>query len=94
MVTSDTISTFALRPDGTLSFVQLAPAYGSYPRQFSTNAIGNLVGVGLQYSNEVVILSRDTTTGLIGPPVASIEIEGQITCVVFYEEYALGRLGN
>lgn len=93
MVTSDTISTFALKADGTLNFVQLAPAYGSFPRQFSTNAIGNLVGVGLQYSNEVVILSRDITTGLIGPPVASIEIEGQITCVVFYEEYALGRLG-
>lgn len=94
MVDSDTISTFALKPDGSLSFVQLAAAYGSFPRHFSTNAIGNLVGVGLQNSNEVVILGRDITTGLIGPPVASIEIEGQITCVVFYEEHALGRLGS
>ncbi|KAK5952475.1 hypothetical protein OHC33_006518 [Knufia fluminis] len=92
-IQSDTISTFALNEDGTLKFVQLAPAYGSFPRHFSTNAIGNLVAVGLQESSEVVILSRDITTGLIGEPVASIGIEGQITCVLFNEEHALGSLG-
>ena len=41
------------------------------------------MGVGLQESSEVVILSRDVTTGLIGDVVASIKIDGQITCVVF-----------
>lgn len=82
-----------MNTNGSLSFVQLAPAYGSFPRHFSTNAIGNLVGVGLQQSSEVVILARDVITGLIGEPVASIGIEGQITNVIFNEEYALGRLG-
>lgn len=74
--------------------MQLAPAYGSFPRHLNLNAIGNLVGVGLQMSSEVVILKRDVSTGLIGEAVARIEIEGQITNVVFDEEYALGRLGN
>lgn len=92
-IRSDTISTFALHRDGSLAFVQLAPAYGSFPRHFSTNAIGNLLAVGLQESSQVAILGRDTTTGLIGKPIASISIEGQITCVLFNEDYALGRLG-
>ncbi|KAK5089651.1 hypothetical protein LTR70_006539 [Exophiala xenobiotica] len=93
-IQSDTISTFALNQDGSLNFVQLAPAYGSFPRQFSTNAVGNLLAVGLQQSSEVVILRRDITTGLIGQPIASISIEGQITCVLFNEEHALGTLGG
>lgn len=71
----------------------MAPSYGSYPRHFSTNAIGNLVAVGLQMSSEVVILDRDIVTGIIGEPVARMEIEGQITNVLFNEEFALGRLG-
>lgn len=40
-----------------------------------------------------MILARDVTTGLIGQPVARIGVAGQITAVVFDEQYALGRLG-
>jgi len=58
------------------------------------NAIGSLVGVGLQYDQDVVILQRDTTTGLIGAPIARIPIGGNVTNVQFYEEKALGVLGG
>ena len=44
-------------------------------------------------SSEIVILDRDVVTGIIGNPVARVEIEGQITNVLFNEEFALGRLG-
>ncbi|KAI9655767.1 MAG: hypothetical protein M1821_005202 [Bathelium mastoideum] len=82
---SDSISTFALNQDGTLSFRQLAPAGGSYPRQFSMNRYGDLVAVGLQYSARVVILARNVTTGEIGAPVAEIGVPGNVTCVVWDE---------
>ena len=82
-IQSDTITTFTLEKNGTLGQPQLAPSYGSFPRHFMTDKLGNLVAVGNQQSSEVVILARDTATGLIGDVVASVKIEGQITCVVF-----------
>lgn len=83
---SDSLATFALKEDGTLDFQRLTPAGGSFPRQFSMNKDGSLVGVGLQYSSRVVILSRDIKTGEIGDPVAAIALPGQITCVRWDEQ--------
>ncbi|KAF2764409.1 putative isomerase YbhE [Teratosphaeria nubilosa] len=94
LVPSDSLSTFALQTDGTLVFHQLWPSGGSYPRHFSTNAVGDLVAVGNQYSQNVVILLRDTATGLIGEPVARVTVGGNTTCVVFDEQKALGVLGG
>lgn len=94
LLPSDSLSTFKLQKDGTLVFHQLWPAGGSYPRHFSLNAVGSLVAVGLQYSQDVVILERDVSTGLIGEPVARIPVGGNVTCVVFDEEKALGTLGG
>lgn len=45
------------------------------------NAIGDLVAVGLQYSDEVVVMARDVSSGLIGKPVGRVAIEGNVTCV-------------
>ena len=91
---SDSLSTFALQDDGSLVFHQLWPAGGSYPRQYSMNAPGTLVAVGLQNDQNVAILHRDPSTGLIGEPVARIQVGGNVTCVVFDEQKALGRLGG
>jgi len=82
---SDQLSVFAIKPDGSLSFSQATPAGGSYPRQFSVNKAGDLVAVGLQLSGRVVILERVKETGLIGNTLASIPVEGEITCVVWDE---------
>lgn len=90
-IPSDSISTFRLNTDGTLTFIQLAPAGGSYPRQFSINAIGDLVAVGLQYSALVVIKARDVATGLIGETLAQTTVAGNVTSVRWDEgAYARG----
>ena len=84
---SDSMSTFAISPgDGTLSFRQLFPAGGSYPRQFALNRAGNLVAVGLQQTGSVTILERDTSSGTFVKEVASIDIAGgEVVCVVWDE---------
>lgn len=84
---SDSISTFAISPDdGTLSFFQIFPAGGSYPRQFALNQAGNLAAVGLQQTGIVTILERDATSGAFEKEVASIAIDGgQVVCVVWDE---------
>jgi 6-phosphogluconolactonase (cycloisomerase 2 family) len=92
---SDSFSTWRLcEKSGNLTFHQLWPAGGSYPRHFETNAIGNLVAVGFQMSQAVAVLERDVATGLIGEPVARLAIEGNVTAVVFDERRALGGLGS
>lgn len=91
---SDSLSTFALQDDGSLVFHQLWPAGGSFPRHYSMDAPGTLVVVGLQNDQNVVILARDPTSGLIGEPVARIPVNGKVTCVVFDEEKGLGVLGG
>lgn len=84
-ITSDSLAVWAPAADGTLHFIQLAPAGGSYPRQFSINKAGDLVSVGLQMSSTVVLWKRDLKTGKLGDLVASVEVPGQITCVVWDE---------
>jgi len=87
-IPSDSISTWTFakgRSDGALDFLELFPAGGSYPRMFSLNRAGNLVAVGLQQSGRVVVMERDTETGRWRRQVAEIEVEGQITCVVWDE---------
>nr|POE90089.1 putative 6-phosphogluconolactonase [Quercus suber] len=84
-VPSDTLSTFGLNADGTLSLHQLAPAGGSFPRQYSINAAGDMLAVGLQNNDEVVILSRDVASGIIDDEIARVELGGQVTCVVWDE---------
>ena len=83
---SDSMATWSLNPcqyDGSLEFLGLFPAGGSYPRQFSLSRAGDLVAVGLQQSSKVVVLERDTETGLFVRQVAEVDVAGQVTCVVW-----------
>jgi 6-phosphogluconolactonase (cycloisomerase 2 family) len=84
-VPSDSITTWSLSDSGKLGFVQAWPTYGLFPRHFSLNTAGSLLAVGNQNSGNVVVLSRDVATGLIGDVLAETEVEGQITTVVFNE---------
>lgn len=79
------MSTFAINQNGTLTFTQVWPAGGSFPRHFSLNKWGTLAAIGLQNSDEVVILSRNAATGKLGNPVARIELEGNIVNVQWQE---------
>jgi 6-phosphogluconolactonase (cycloisomerase 2 family) len=85
-IPSDTLQTWSIdQSTGKLTFKQLAPSGGSYPRQFSINKNGTLAAVGLQEDARVVIVSRNVTTGLYGDFVASIDLPGEITSVVWDE---------
>ncbi|KAK3625453.1 hypothetical protein LTR56_014292 [Elasticomyces elasticus] len=83
VVPSDSIATFRLLEDGTLAWVQLWPSGGLFPRQFSIDGTGSLVAVGNQNSQNVAILSRDVSTGLIGEPVARMIVPGNTTCIMW-----------
>jgi len=85
--TSDSMATWSIEPkhEGALDFLELFPAGGSYPRQFSINKGGNLVAVGLQNNGTVVILERNAETGAFVQQVAQLEVGGPITCVVWDE---------
>ena len=87
-VPSDTLATFDIAGgDGKMRFCELSPAGGSFPRQFSINKRQDLVAVGLQNSGLVAIFSRDLRTGTIGNKIlASVEIEGEVTSVVWGDE--------
>ncbi|KAH6724950.1 3-carboxymuconate cyclase-like protein-like protein [Leptodontidium sp. MPI-SDFR-AT-0119] len=85
-IPSDTLQSWAIDDaTGNLSFVQLAPAGGRFPRQFSLNKAGTLAAVGLQSDSRVVIVQRDVGTGKFGDFVASIDVGGEITSVIWDE---------
>jgi 6-phosphogluconolactonase (cycloisomerase 2 family) len=83
---SDSLATYAINGNGTLTFKQLWPAGGLFPRHFSLNKAGDMVAVGLQNSARVVVLERDVQTGLLGSAIADEPISGSPTCVVWDEE--------
>lgn len=83
-IPSDTLQSWAIDGcTGSLTFEQLAPAGGFFPRQFSVNKDGSLAAVGLQYDSRVVVIERNVANGKLGKFVAEINIPGQITSVIF-----------
>lgn len=89
---SDTLSTFKINHNGTLSLVQTAPSGGYLPRQFSLNGKGDKVAVGHQGNNTVVVWKRDIITGKIvseaeGGKIASQTLLGQVAFVQWHERW-------
>ncbi|KAI9833341.1 MAG: hypothetical protein M1819_003736 [Sarea resinae] len=80
---SDSLAQYRIRPDGTLDFLGLHAAGGSFPRQFSINKDGSLIAVALQRSSRVVVLDRNVKTGEIGDLVAEAHVHGEVTCVIW-----------
>ncbi|PSN75514.1 putative isomerase YbhE [Corynespora cassiicola Philippines] len=64
---SDSLSTFSINDDGTLELVQVANSGGWSPRQFSINKAGDMLAVGHQGNNSVIIWKRDVQSGKIVP---------------------------
>lgn len=71
---SDSISTYRINADGSLTFVQLAPVGGLAPRHFTLNKAGDMVLVSLTASSKIAVLKRDPVTGKIGETLASLAI--------------------
>jgi 6-phosphogluconolactonase (cycloisomerase 2 family) len=70
-IASDSIVTFKPNNNGTLSFVQLAPSGGLFPRHFQMNKDGSQIAVANQVSKNVVIFKRNVESGFIEEPVAA-----------------------
>ena len=87
---SDTMSTFAIQKNGSLKLVQLAPSGGWSPRQFSINRAGDLLAIGHQNNNTVVIWKRDVASGKIvleadGGKVGQVKLSGAVVSTIFDE---------
>jgi len=89
-IASDSLATWAITSSkdagaGVLDFQGLSPAGGSYPRQFAINKAGDLIAIGLQMTERVVVFERDVDSGMFGREVGSVEGLGGVTCVVWDE---------
>ncbi|KAK2615009.1 hypothetical protein N8I77_001788 [Diaporthe amygdali] len=87
---SDTLTTWTINEDGTLTFLQSAPSGGWLPRQFSLNKAGDLLAVGHQTNNTVVVWKRDVETGLIiteeeGGKVGEVVLSGPVVSTIWDE---------
>lgn len=87
---SDTLTTWTINEDGTLTFLQNAPSGGWLPRQFSLNEAGDLLAVGHQNNNTVVIWKRDLETGRIvteeeGGKVGKAVVSGPVVSTIWDE---------
>jgi 6-phosphogluconolactonase (cycloisomerase 2 family) len=71
MIKSDSLITFKPTACGKLEFIGLTASGGLHPRHFSLNEDGSRVAVANQVTKNVVVLSRNTRSGVIGKQVAA-----------------------
>lgn len=85
-IPSDSIVNFKIDQDnGTLTAIQVVPAGGMVPRDFSINEEGNLLAIALQDDSRIVMIERDVESGLLGDFVGNISVAGQLVSVIFDE---------
>lgn len=82
---TDTLSTFSIQADGSLKLVQLAPSGGWSPRQFSLNKKGDLLAVGHQNNNSVIIWERDLRSGKIVGNGTKITLSTAVVATIWDE---------
>ncbi|WP_443944527.1 lactonase family protein [Pedobacter sp. AW1-32] len=79
---ANTISVFRVIKDGKLQFVETVSTLGKGPRNFSIDPTGNFLLVGHQYTDEVVIFTRNKTTGKLTDSGKRIKL-GAAVCLTF-----------
>jgi 6-phosphogluconolactonase (cycloisomerase 2 family) len=70
----DSLITYKINQNGSLSLLEATNAHGWYARTFSINSAGDLLAVGGQASSTVSIISRDPSTGRLGDLLASLQV--------------------
>ena len=65
--TTNEIAVLKVGKQGTLTLVQKAPTLGNWPRDFNLSEHEDYIVIANQKSNELNVLKRDTTTGLLSP---------------------------
>jgi len=73
-IPSDSLVVYQPLKNGTLQFVQLAPAFGSFPRHFQFSNDDDMLLVSDQMSSKVNVLQRDKDTGKLGKLLASVKL--------------------
>jgi len=81
--TANDISCFAVKKDGTLSFVSQVSTGGNGPRNFAITPDGNYLFVAHQKSDNIVIIKMDKKTGILSDTGKKIEV-GAPVCLLFY----------
>lgn len=67
---------FAIAPaTGQLKEIQRRSVEGTEPREFSIDPSGHFLLIANQKSNQIVILRRDTKTGLLGETVQKMDVD-------------------
>ncbi|MGV3696702.1 lactonase family protein [Flavobacterium sp.] len=79
---ANTISCFEVKPNGKLKLVQTVSTLGKGPRNFAIDPSGRFLLVAHQYSNEVVIFSIDSATGILTDSGKRIALCSPV-CLVF-----------
>ena len=79
----NTIVTFRIEPDGTLSLAGHTSCGGNWPRNFTLDPEGNFLLVGNQKSDSIAVFKLDKTTGLPIEPAAKYKVAGP-ACLKFY----------
>ena len=73
----DSLITYTVNSNGSLSALQATNSHGWYARTFSINSAGDLLAVGGQASSTVSIIARDPSTGKLGDLLARLQV-GQL----------------
>ena len=79
---ANTISCFEIKDNGKLKLIQTTSTLGKGPRNFTIDPSGKFLLVAHQYTNEVVIFSIDTTTGILTDSGKRITLCSPV-CLVF-----------
>lgn len=70
----DSLSQFTISSDGSIAWTDTTSSYGTYPRTFDINKVGDFVAIGDQTTANVAIVARDVRTGKLGKRVADLRI--------------------
>jgi 6-phosphogluconolactonase len=82
---ADDITTFKIKPDGTVKKVQQIKTVGRNPRNFTISPNNRLVLIANQDTNRINIFTRDPETGLLTATGKSIPVCSPVN-VIFYEK--------
>jgi 6-phosphogluconolactonase len=79
---ANTIATFSVEKGGELKKISNLPVKGKGPRNFNLSPDGKYLLVANQYTNNIVLFSRDTKTGLLTDTGKEIAVPAPV-CIIF-----------
>ena len=81
--TANDITCFAVGKDGKLTFKQQVSTGGDGPRNFAITPDGQYVLIAHQFTDNIVVFKRNTTTGMLSDTGKRLNI-GSPVCLLFY----------